>query len=267
MSFYTKINSSLKVSNVFVKIPNTQTLKEAKNIWVKNNNGILKPIWNYRWNTGNWSECNVPCGGGIQTRTVTCTRNDGIIKSEKFCSDITKPTTQQSCNTQSCYAVITFVNDCNDPTDSAWDCPEWGTGWLSQYFSINISNPNAGENCYISLQASYKSRRDTGDGTVGFKNVYDGTYNEIRTESIKTIIDYDAPSTPDTGLSSIGGYRNDDFSYSCYDHGSWRGGVYVPKFYLGKVPLGSSSYTCQIYKARRGHDHGMCITIKSCWVE
>ena len=44
MSFYTKINSSLKVSNVFVNIPNTQTLKEAKNIWVKNNNGILKPI-------------------------------------------------------------------------------------------------------------------------------------------------------------------------------------------------------------------------------
>ena len=105
MPFYTKVNSALKVSNVFVKIPNTQTLKEAKNIWVKNESGVLKPIWNYRWNTGNWSSCSVTCGGGTQTRSVTCTRNDNITKSDVFCSDISKPNTSQSCNTHSCATV------------------------------------------------------------------------------------------------------------------------------------------------------------------
>ena len=102
MPFYTKINNLFKVSNIFVKPSGSEILKEAKNVWVKNTNNVLKPIWSYSWVPGSWSACSVNCGGGIQTRDISCTRNDGIIKSEKFCSDITKPITQQSCNTQAC---------------------------------------------------------------------------------------------------------------------------------------------------------------------
>ena len=64
MPFYTKVNSNLRDSNIFVKPSGSEILKEAKNVWVKNTNNVLKPIWNYRWDTGNWSECYVPCGGG-----------------------------------------------------------------------------------------------------------------------------------------------------------------------------------------------------------
>lgn len=47
MPFYTKVNNILRDSNVFVKPSRNEILKEAKNIWVKNESGILKPIWNY----------------------------------------------------------------------------------------------------------------------------------------------------------------------------------------------------------------------------
>ena len=42
--------------------------------------------------------------GGIQTRTVKCKRNDGIVVDDYICNIFagTKPATQSSCNTQPC---------------------------------------------------------------------------------------------------------------------------------------------------------------------
>ena len=115
MPFYTKVNSNLRDSNIFVKPSGSEILKEAKNVWVKNTNNVLKPIWNYWWTLGNWGACSASCGGGTQTRTVTCTRTNNVVKSDSFCSDITKPSTSQACNTQSCneckYDANTYWND------------------------------------------------------------------------------------------------------------------------------------------------------------
>lgn len=129
MAFYTKINNSLKDSNVFVKVPNTQTLKEAKNIWIKNENGTLKPIWNYRWDTGSWSACSSKCGGGTQTRSVTCMRTNNIVKPDVFCSDITKPSTSQTCNTQSCEGICKFNFKPYNSVSSDVVAPPGSTWW------------------------------------------------------------------------------------------------------------------------------------------
>jgi hypothetical protein len=48
------------------------------------------------WQTGSWSTCNKPCGGGTQTRSVTCQTT-----TDSNCAG-TKPATSQSCNTQAC---------------------------------------------------------------------------------------------------------------------------------------------------------------------
>ena len=112
MPFYTKVNNILRDSNVFVKPSRNEILKEAKNIWVKNESGILKPIWNYWWAVGSWGGCSATCGGGWQYRSVTCTRTNGITKSDTFCSDITKPPMSQSRNTHACnIQLYTSVDD------------------------------------------------------------------------------------------------------------------------------------------------------------
>jgi hypothetical protein len=46
------------------------------------------------WQTGSWSGCSKSCGGGTQTRSVTC-------KANHFCPGA-KPATSRSCNTHAC---------------------------------------------------------------------------------------------------------------------------------------------------------------------
>jgi hypothetical protein len=46
------------------------------------------------WQTGSWGACNKSCGGGTQTRSVTC-------KANHFCPGA-KPATSQACNTSAC---------------------------------------------------------------------------------------------------------------------------------------------------------------------
>ncbi len=58
----------------------------------------------YSWSTGEWSSCSVSCGGGTQTREVSCVEDieEGIeIVADEFCTE-SKPVAQQSCNTQTC---------------------------------------------------------------------------------------------------------------------------------------------------------------------
>ena len=57
------------------------------------------------WIVGSWSACSKTCGGGIQTRTVSC-------PSGKTCLGV-KPATSQQCNTQVCSA--------------SWSVSPWGS--------------------------------------------------------------------------------------------------------------------------------------------
>lgn len=56
----------------------------------------------YAWTSAAWGACSLTCGGGTQTRAVTCQRNDGVTVADGNCNIATKPVLSQSCNTQAC---------------------------------------------------------------------------------------------------------------------------------------------------------------------
>lgn len=58
--------------------------------------------YTYSWVIGNYGTCSKTCGGGTQTRTVVCKRDqDGAFVGDNLCPQ-PKPGTSQACNTQSC---------------------------------------------------------------------------------------------------------------------------------------------------------------------
>lgn len=67
-------------------------------------NSSCKPTGS--WTEGPWGACSETCGGGIQTRSVTCNYSGG-------CPDM-QPLTTQTCNTQAC------------PTSGPWTANPWG---------------------------------------------------------------------------------------------------------------------------------------------
>lgn len=56
---------------------------------------------NPHWEYIAWSTCSKTCGGGVQTRTVSCVNKSGQIVSRTQCRT-TAPVSSRSCNSQSC---------------------------------------------------------------------------------------------------------------------------------------------------------------------
>ena len=219
MPFYTKVNNILRDSNIFVKPSGSEILKEAKNIWVKNESGTLKPIWNYWWALGGWGGCSASCGGGWQYRTVTCTRTNGVIKADSFCSDLGgKPAQSQACNTQACnIQLYTSVDDVAIiwPADPNGNIIGGGMqvigGWrngdkyqyeaqLATYSAIPVYNGNYYFVCELSDQGNNK----TGNCGISILN-----RNKVSCTLIRT-------------LGGDWEWRPDGFTISdWYHHGPW----------------------------------------------
>ena len=109
-----KVGSSWKkVKSAFVKV--NGAWKTVGQIYVKVS-GAWKPIWKYSWTPGAWGNCSETCGGGTQTRTVTCTRTENssttTTVADSLCTKFvgSKPATSQSCNIQSCPKTFKLIS-------------------------------------------------------------------------------------------------------------------------------------------------------------
>jgi len=60
------------------------------------------------WSTSAWSTCSKACGGGTQTRAVTCVDGSDNVLADASCL-MTKPATSQACQTASCLSPNTLV--------------------------------------------------------------------------------------------------------------------------------------------------------------
>lgn len=101
-----KSGGTWKTTTPHVKV--SGAWKQAYQIHVKQH-GVWKPLWSYAWETGGWSACSTSCGGGTQTRTVTCRRSDNVTVPDAYCNAIAKPPASQSCNTQDCYTYAWYT--------------------------------------------------------------------------------------------------------------------------------------------------------------
>lgn len=169
--------------------------KQVSQIYVRTN-GAWKALWSYSWITGGWSSCSASCGGGTQTRTVTCQRSDGVSLPDGFCAGITKPNTSTSCNTQTCYTYSWY-------SGSYGSCSVYcgnGTKTRSVYCKRNDgsqvadsycagSKPTASTSCSFNCYWSYGNygacSTSCGEGTktrtASCMSNYTGSYTSVST--------------------------------------------------------------------------------------
>ena len=99
MPLSVKTESGMRYASAHVKVDGVW--RKARQVYQKTATG-WRPVWSYEWTTGDWGGCSATCGGGTQTRTVDCDRNDGVRVADALC-ETTKPAASNACNTQPCY--------------------------------------------------------------------------------------------------------------------------------------------------------------------
>ncbi|XP_067203568.1 A disintegrin and metalloproteinase with thrombospondin motifs 9 isoform X2 [Linepithema humile] len=76
------------------------------------------------WKIGNWSECNVDCGSGIQHRQVRCKSHHGEILPDKECID-ERPKYTQRCQRESCKSNFSSENNLESNIVRKWKISNW----------------------------------------------------------------------------------------------------------------------------------------------
>lgn len=112
--------------------------------------------YTYSWEAGVWSTCSADCGNGLQTRSITCKRNDGVYVPTNYCDLATKPSSQQACKIKECTSgrkvtqvetvtpalnsvdVILIVDDSSSMKEDQTKLANRMAGLLSDLDALNI---------------------------------------------------------------------------------------------------------------------------------
>lgn len=101
------VTNSWKAVATFINI--SGTWHSIVNIHT-NINGTWRPLYTYAWEAGSFGACSATCGGGTQTRSAVCKRQDGAAAPDNYCTGV-KPATSQVCNTHSCSRCVYDYNN------------------------------------------------------------------------------------------------------------------------------------------------------------
>lgn len=140
----------------------------------------------FEWVVGSWGACSASCGGGSQTRTVQCVREDDVVVDDSLCPD-PRPGTSQGCNSQPCCSTDSLVYgqrcdgdaqvqwvDFNTNTGSSADraacaqaCSNWASGQLNQWCCQLYEDSSAGTNWVCRVYDAYSMHASSGDRYSG----------------------------------------------------------------------------------------------------
>ncbi|XP_018607885.2 A disintegrin and metalloproteinase with thrombospondin motifs 7 [Scleropages formosus] len=159
------------------------------------------------WTVGNWSQCSVTCGSGLQSRTVVCSNNTGAA-----CDPRMRPKSDLSCYIQDCPVTVDIFgsdwsgsgsssreifNDINSVLDdNHLPIPEKGTA------RIHPTRHRGDHNNVFEEDLSHSNHIDnTADNSIRNKVLVDDFYYDYNFIRFHEDLSYDFDDKVDTGDS------------------------------------------------------------------